>query len=208
MTSRKPDHLVALYSQIRLATENLVASLSPEDCQIQSMPDASPTKWHLAHTSWFFETFLLLPHSLAIRPLIQGSPICLIHTITRWAIASLVRSRGLMSRPTLDEVRGYRRLVDQAMFDLLLTLPDDLIPIVDLGLNHEQQHQELILTDIKHGFAQNPLRPRFAPTPPPPAQTASSRLELALFLKRVFIQSVSTGRDSHSITRHHDTMFI
>jgi ergothioneine biosynthesis protein EgtB len=161
MIARDAKSLLNRYQAVRRTTEGLARSLTPEDCQIQSMPDASPVKWHLAHTSWFFETFLLLPH-------LQG------YSVFDPAFGFLFNSyynaigdrvprarRGLMSRPTLDEVFAYRGAIDVTMSRLLESIDDALVPLIDLGLNHEQQHQELILTDIKHAFSQNPLRPAF-----------------------------------------------
>ena len=155
------EGLVARYLEIRRASEDLACSLSAEDCQIQSMPDASPVKWHLAHTTWFYETFLLLPHALVYSE---------IHPTFRYLFNSYYNAigdrvprarRGFMSRPALAEVLDYRHAVDTAMTRFLESVDDTLLPIIDLGLNHEQQHQELILTDIKHALAQNPLRPIF-----------------------------------------------
>jgi len=155
------DALVACYRAVRRTSEDLARSLSPEDCQIQSMPDASPIKWHLAHTTWFFETFLLLPHARDYTEL---------HPSFRFLFNSYYNAvgdrvprhrRGLMSRPTLDEVYGYRQAIDNAMSRLLESIDETLVPLIELGLNHEQQHQELILTDIKHALAQNPLKPAY-----------------------------------------------
>ena len=149
------------FKAVRRATEDLARPLSPEDCGVQSMPEASPTKWHLAHTSWFFETFLLdAPTSPGYRPF---------HPAFRTLFNSYYNAvgdrharpaRGLLSRPSLDEVHAYRRHVDEAM---LRALDRRDAALVVLGLHHEQQHQELILTDIKHAFWMNPLRPAYAP---------------------------------------------
>ena len=149
------------YRTIRAATETLAAPLSPEDCAIQSMPDASPVKWHLAHTSWFFETFVLEPHLPGYR----------VHDPTFRALFNSYYNaigdkhprpqRGLLSRPSLDDVRAYRRHVDHAMAGLFARHDNDaaLEELVELGLQHEQQHQELILTDVKHLLSLNPLQP-------------------------------------------------
>ncbi len=148
---------------VRETTGSLAEPLSPEDCQIQSMPDASPVKWHLAHTTWFFETFLLLPYLQGYEPFHPS--FCYLFNSYYNAIGRRhSRSeRGLVTRPRLDEVLAYRSAVDAAVARLLESL-DDAIPtsirsVIELGFNHEQQHQELILTDIKHALAQNPLHP-------------------------------------------------
>ncbi len=156
--------LVAEYLAVRAASEALAAPLSPEDCAIQSMPDASPVKWHLAHTSWFFETFLLeaaVPGYRAFDPHYR----VLFNSYYQSVGEQFARPRrGLLSRPGLDEVLAYRRHVDRHVEALLAKPPDleaRLSEVAVLGLHHEQQHQELILTDVKHGLAQNPLRPAY-----------------------------------------------
>ncbi len=158
------------FEAIRRETESLAANLTPEDQAIQSMPDASPTKWHLAHTSWFFETFILGPLDPGYR---EFDP----------AFAYLFNSyyeavgprhprpeRGLLSRPTVDVVGAYRDHVTTAMLRLIEGGDEavwrDVAPRLELGLHHEQQHQELILMDIKHVFSVNPLLPSYqAPRP-------------------------------------------
>src|SRR4029077_12925948 len=134
-----------------------------EDYVIQSMPDASPVKWHLAHTSWFFETFILIPHFPNYRPFHPDFGVLFNSYYNavgpRWPRPD----RGLLSRPTVAEVFAYRAHVDQGMAKLFEPDNKDLLDRVAgtlaLGLNHEQQHQELILTDFKHALACNPLRP-------------------------------------------------
>jgi ergothioneine biosynthesis protein EgtB len=153
------------YFAIRKTTERLAAPLAPEDCQVQSMPDASPAKWHLAHTSWFFETFLLVPN-LAGYKVFHPSFNYLFNSYYNAVGARLARTdRGLITRPTLEEVYAYRRAVDQAIGDYLEVVrqapPAQIAGVIELGVNHEQQHQELILTDIKHALAQNPMRPAY-----------------------------------------------
>jgi ergothioneine biosynthesis protein EgtB len=159
------DSLLARYRTVRRKSEELAGPLSPEDCQVQSMPDASPTKWHLAHTSWFFETFVLaprLPGFKAFDPAFNY----LFNSYYNAVGDRLARAcRGLITRPTLDQVFSYRAAVDRAMEEYLESVGEALLPefaaVIDLGLNHEQQHQELLLTDIKHVLAQNPLRPSY-----------------------------------------------
>ena len=135
----------------------------PEDYVIQPMPDASPAKWHLAHTTWFFEQFLLVPHHAGYR---------VFHPRFAYLFNSYYNTigerhcrpkRGLLSRPTVEEVYDYRRYVDAHMRLLLGNLDAprtaELRPVIEIGLNHEQQHQELMLTDLKYTFAVNPLYP-------------------------------------------------
>jgi len=157
------DQLATRFQVVRRMTERLARPLSPEDCQIQSMPDASPVKWHLAHTTWFFETFVLGPYSPGYKPFHPAFGF-LFNSYYNAVGDRLPRPRrGLMTRPTLDEVYSYRSAVDRAMEAYLGSAGEDLpaAATIELGLNHEQQHQELILTDIKHAFAQNPLRPAY-----------------------------------------------
>ena len=155
----KPSRHLERYGAVRAATESLAARLSPEDQMVQSMTEASPTKWHLAHTTWFFETFLLGPHQRGYRHFDPRFTF-LFNSYYKQLDGHPLRSiRGTFSRPGLDEVRAYRAHVDAAMQSLLETPTSELAGLMDLGLNHEQQHQELIVTDIKHAFWTNPLRP-------------------------------------------------
>lgn len=149
------------YERVRKDTERLLNGLSPEDCQIQSMPDASPTKWHLAHTTWFFETFILCKHSPDYAVVNEHYTV-LFNSYYNGIGEQFSRpKRGLLSRPTLKEVLEYRALIDTRMTKLITQLDDKnpLLGLIELGLNHEQQHQELMLTDIKHALSQNPLFP-------------------------------------------------
>ena len=145
---------------------------------VQSMPDASPAKWHLAHTSWFFEQFLLKPLLPELRPVPGGLrvPVQLLLPGRRSRCIS-GRNAGLLTRPTVKEVFAYREHVDEHMLKLLdLQGEDDgqLNPLVKLGLNHEQQHQELMLTDIKHLFSRNPLLPAYTTKPAPAIEVRTS----------------------------------
>ncbi len=157
--------LAGRYRQIRRTTERLCEPLSPEDCQAQSMADASPAKWHLAHTSWFFETFVL-EGRLENYPLFRPEFRVLFNSYYQTVGPQHARpQRGLLTRPALDEVLAYRRHVDHYVEELLEApqrAPTVSPAVVELGLQHEQQHQELILTDVKHLFAENPLRPAYA----------------------------------------------
>ena len=158
--------LAEKFSAVRRTTEQLCAPLSAEDQMIQSMPDASPPKWHQAHTTWFFETFILLPHAPDYRPL-DSSYAYLFNSYYKQLGGHPVRAnRGLLSRPSLQEVQAYRRYVDDHMLRLIESGTDGQVAArVELGLNHEQQHQELILTDIKHGLWMHPLRSTYLPNP-------------------------------------------
>lgn len=154
-----PHRLASAFTRVRSISEALAAPLEPEDTCIQSMPDVSPTKWHLAHTSWFFETFVLDgPGYVRFRP---GYDV-LFNSYYQTVGAMHPRpQRGLLSRPTLAEVLEYRHAIDERVLAKLPSLPEPARVLVELGLHHEQQHQELILTDIQHVLAQNPLAPAY-----------------------------------------------
>jgi ergothioneine biosynthesis protein EgtB len=160
------------YDQVRQRSLRLAEPLSPEDCGAQSMPDASPVKWHLAHTTWFFETFILERREAGFAPFHPAFRV-LFNSYYNGVGAKHPRpQRGLLSRPSLDEVRAYRLDVDRRMARLLATQDADagLAALVELGLQHEQQHQELMLTDVKHLLAQNPLHPAYLDEPLPPSK--------------------------------------
>ncbi len=157
------DGVLDFFDSVRKQTEQLTAPLAIEDYGVQSMPDVSPTKWHLAHTTWFFEAFVLRTFQEEFRPY---------HPKYEFLFNSYYNAvgkrvprpeRGLLSRPTVKEVFQYRNFVDEQVKQLLEEAPEEqwgpLFSLVVLGLNHEQQHQELLLTDIKHVFSCNPLRP-------------------------------------------------
>ncbi|MEO5829841.1 MAG: ergothioneine biosynthesis protein EgtB [Rhodanobacter sp.] len=149
------------FRRVRQRTLELCAHLNAEDMQLQSMPEASPGKWHLAHTSWFFEQFVL-DRDPACRPRDPAWHYLFNSYYQSVGPMHARPQRGLLSRPSLDEVRDYRRRVDAAVVDLLARQGDaELTSLVELGLHHEQQHQELLLTDIKHAFWCNPLRPAY-----------------------------------------------
>ena len=172
------EELLTLFLGVREQTDCLCEPLAVEDHQLQSMPDCSPPKWHLAHTTWFFETFVLREREKDFQP---HHP--LFHFLfnsyyeaegPRWPRAQ----RGQLSRPTVEEVRQYREAVNRRMAGLLETVStatfEEIRPILELGLHHEQQHQELLLTDLKHAFAQNPLRPVYRQGHPVHASAASA----------------------------------
>jgi ergothioneine biosynthesis protein EgtB len=155
----------ARFVEVRAATERLAAPLSPEDCSAQSMPLASPIRWHLAHTSWFFETFLLARAVPGYRPF--HPQFAYLFNSYYNAIGERVpqSERGRITRPDLEEVLAYRRHVDRGVAELLErpgpAAGPEIGSMFELGLNHEQQHQELMLTDLKHLLSLNPLRPAF-----------------------------------------------
>ena len=148
------------YLSIRNATQALAAPLSPEDCAIQSMPDASPVKWHLAHTSWFFETFVLEPHQPGYRPFDPAYRVLFNSYYHAVGDRHPRPQRGMLSRPGLEEILAYRRHVDDAIVALHAANAEPAA-LIELGLHHEQQHQELIVTDVKHLLSLNPLKPAY-----------------------------------------------
>ncbi|MDF0545274.1 ergothioneine biosynthesis protein EgtB [Sphingobium sp. H39-3-25] len=165
-TAYKQDDLEQHYRSVRALTEALAAPLSDADATVQSMPDASPAKWHLAHVTWFFETFVLRDHVPGYRPF-NDRYAYLFNSYYEAEGPRHTRShRGLLTRPSLDEIRAYRAHVDTAMIAALPALSGDVHELITLGLHHEQQHQELLLTDIQHLFAQNPMEPAMFPTRP------------------------------------------
>lgn len=149
------------FLDVRTHTERLAEPLSAEDQTVQSMPDASPTKWHLAHTTWFFETFVLKPHSRSYRPY-DASYEYLFNSYYEAVGPRHPRpQRGMITRPGVAEIMAYRRHVSDAMVELLSSGNNEVEPIVELGLHHEQQHQELLLMDAKHLLSLNPLKPAY-----------------------------------------------
>lgn len=149
------------YQAVRTLSEQLASPLSDEDQTIQSMPDASPTKWHLAHTSWFFETFVLSKYASNCA-CFDSAYQTLFNSYYNQIGEQYTRAqRGVISRPGVSQVMDYRRHVDERMLELIDTVDmyqdGEFEALVILGLNHEQQHQELLLTDIKHAFSLNPL---------------------------------------------------
>ena len=153
------------FHQIRKFTNSLCSTLEPEDCVVQSMPDVSPTKWHLAHTTWFFETFILKKFIPKYRAEIPEYAYLFNSYYNAAGDMHRRDLRGLISRPTVSEAQRYRALIDSHIDDLLSNadeqLLDDIEQLLVLGVHHEQQHQELLITDIKHVFGQNPLYPVF-----------------------------------------------
>jgi len=159
--------LVEEYRRVRAETERLAAPLSAEDQTVQSMPDASPAKWHRAHTTWFFETFLLLPHLADYVPFDPAYAYLFNSYYEAVGPRHPRPARGVISRPGVQEIAAYRAHVDAAMERLLLLGGPEIGSLALLGLNHEQQHQELLLTDIKHAFSCSALLPAYAPAAAP-----------------------------------------
>ncbi|MCA0909244.1 ergothioneine biosynthesis protein EgtB [Qipengyuania gaetbuli] len=155
--ARDPSALAARFAETRRLSEALVAPLSEADATLQSMEDASPAKWHLAHTTWFWETFLLRDHLDGYRLFDESWPFIFNSYYEAEGDRINRFSRGMLSRPTLAQVIEWRAIVDEAMEPLFSR--EELAPLIELGIAHEQQHQELLLTDIKHAFFQNPLWP-------------------------------------------------
>jgi ergothioneine biosynthesis protein EgtB len=160
------------YAEVRAHTEHLTAALTPEDQCVQSMPDASPVKWHRAHTTWFFEEFVLRPFLPGYRTFDPDFRYLFNSYYEAVGPRHPRPSRGLLTRPPAGRVGAYRAHVDAAMVRLLRAPPLEAAGLAELGLQHEQQHQELILTDVLHAFAQNPLSPAVLPDWRAPAGAA------------------------------------
>jgi ergothioneine biosynthesis protein EgtB len=167
-TSGKPDdidgrrrYFAGAFRTVRAETERRAAPLSAEDQIVQSMPDASPTKWHRAHVTWFFEQFVLVPNDSEYAIFDARFPFL----FNSYYVAAGPRharpQRGLITRPNGEDVTAYRAHVDAAMLKLIERASDDVLRLIEIGLHHEQQHQELLLTDILHAFAQNPTNPAY-----------------------------------------------
>jgi len=172
---------LARFRAVRNETERRASLLSPEDQVVQSMPDASPTKWHRAHVTWFFEQFLLKPHVKNYTPFDERFA----YLYNSYYVSAGPRAarpqRGLITRPSAAEVTAYRAHVDDAVAKLIETADNfgDLVPIVEIGINHEEQHQELLLTDILHAFSLNETHPAYDPDwqwPPGGAASADEAL--------------------------------
>jgi ergothioneine biosynthesis protein EgtB len=165
------------FRRVRAFTEKLCEPLETEDYVVQSMPDCSPTKWHLAHVSWFFETFILGPNVAGYRSLHPQYTYLFNSYYNAIGERHCRPKRGLISRPTVKETYRYRAYVDENMLNLLEKADDDLLnrigPLVVLGLHHEQQHQELLLMDAKHMLSCNPLKPAYDRAGPPAPPRAS-----------------------------------
>jgi ergothioneine biosynthesis protein EgtB len=166
--------LAEYYAAVRGHTQALAQPLSDEDCGAQSMPDASPVKWHLAHTTWFFETFILERFEAGFQPFHPAFRVLFNSYYNGIGDKHPRPQRGLLTRPSMAQVRAYRQDVDMRMARLLDNADGELAGLVTLGLQHEQQHQELIVTDVKHLLAQNPIQPAYAEGAPLPAEPAGT----------------------------------
>ena len=176
---RLAQNLVEAYLTVRNETERRAAPLTPEDQLIQSMPDASPAKWHRAHTTWFFEQFLLGEHCEGYQPFHPDYAFLFNSYYVSAGPRHARHQRGHLTRPGAEEITAYRRHVDAAVVKFFHEAGEDALkaiaPLVEVGLNHEQQHQELMLTDILHAFAQNPIPPAYDPAWTFPAATRGRR---------------------------------
>jgi len=164
-SSSPAKDLLARFHEVRNFSAKLAENLAPEDCVVQSIPDVSPTKWHLAHTTWFFETFILKKWKTGYRDAVPEYAYLFNSYYNAAGTMHRRDLRGLISRPTVDETKKYRASVNADIDELVSSADEKLFreiePILILGIHHEQQHQELLITDIKHVFAQNPLYPVF-----------------------------------------------
>ena len=166
-STRAPKAIGEKLFATRKLTLELAAPLSDADATIQPFPDASPAKWHLAHTTWFFETFVLRDHVLGYTPFDERYAFLFNSYYEAEGPRHARPRRGMLSRPSLDEVRAYRGHVDEALERALPRLSAEALELVELGVNHEQQHQELFLTDLLATFAENPLEPAYGDLPLP-----------------------------------------
>jgi ergothioneine biosynthesis protein EgtB len=171
--TRVQDSMLERFHRTRTLSRDLARGLNEADMTVQSMPDASPVKWHLGHTTWFFETFLLRDHVPDYRLFDAAWPF-LFNSYYEAEGARIARpDRGLLTRPTATDILAYRDHVDAAMIAVLPRLMERHGDLVELGIQHEQQHQELLLTDLKHLFSRNPLGPAYAVAQPAPAVPAT-----------------------------------
>src|SRR3981189_3647021 len=174
-SGNQAQDLVEAFLAVRNETERRAAPLTPEDQLSQSMPDASPAKWHRAHTTWFFEQFLLGEHCKGYKPFHSDYAYLFNSYYVSAGPRHARHQRGHLTRPGAEEITAYRRHVDAAIVKFFHEAGEDTLaaiaPLVEVGLNHEQQHQELMLTDILHAFAQNPIPPPYDPAWKFPAST-------------------------------------
>ena len=163
MIDIQPRQLADRFATVRAATEAFCEPLVTEDYVVQSMEDVSPTKWHLAHTTWFWETFVLSPHAPEYALYDEAYPFLFNSYYVQAGERHCRDQRGYLSRPTVEEVFAYRRHVTDAMTSFLADFDEasqpEIADVIEVGLHHEQQHQELMVTDLKHVFSVNPLRP-------------------------------------------------
>ena len=174
----KTPELLNYYQQVRQTSEDICQPLEIEDYVVQSMPDASPIKWHLGHTAWFFEAFILVPH-LPNYKIFHPKFDYIFNSYYEIGERVASSQRGTLSRPTVREVYRYREYVDDAIKTLIIQSSEnsEIEALIILGLNHEQQHQEFLLTNIKHIFANNPLRPVYNSDLPTSDETTLNPLQ-------------------------------
>ena len=200
---RSATELADRYQEVRAHTETLASVLRAEDQVVQSMPDASPTKWHRAHVTWFFETFLLKPFHPTYVELDEVYGFLFNSYYEAVGPRHTRAQRGLITRPTVDEVAEYRRHVDAAMLELLIEpVAQEVAELVVLGFHHEQQHQELLLMDIKHLFSLNPMGPAYYSDA---SQRKTRRLSDGSNSRAGSRASVTKAPNSASTTRAHTT---
>jgi len=188
---QSPEELIRYYQSVRSFTERMCEPMVNEDYVIQSMPDVSPTKWHLAHVTWFFETFVLGNNYPNYEPLNKQYNYLFNSYYNAVGEQFCRPRRGQISRPTVKEVYDYRHYVDEKMVDLITRMGrdgslDNLRSVIILGINHEQQHQELMATDIKHVLSMNPLRPTLYERPADPAPVGVPDLEWFRYAEGVY----------------------
>ena len=195
------EELIVYYQSVRSFSEKMCDPMVTEDYVIQSMPDVSPTKWHLAHTTWFFETFVLGNNYPNYEPLNKQYNYLFNSYYNAVGEQFCRPRRGQISRPTVAEVYEYRHYVDEKMIDLIGRLGNDggldsIMDTIVLGVNHEQQHQELMATDIKHVLSMNPLRPTLYERPADPKPVGVRRLEWLRYEESVYDIGWDTNRFS------------
>jgi ergothioneine biosynthesis protein EgtB len=197
------DNLSRRFQDIRGATEALAGALTEEDQCIQSMPDASPAKWHRAHTTWFFEQFVLLPHVPDYQVFDPAFGFLFNSYYEAVGPRHPRPSRGLLTRPSATQVTQYRHHVDTALQLAIRSLPPDVLAVVELGLHHEQQHLELLITDMLHAFAANPLFPAMIPDWREPLGTKPPTGSETMFDEPMFVErSAGLHRIGHEGAGH------
>ncbi|BDF94389.1 DinB family protein [Pseudoalteromonas sp. KAN5] len=205
--------LINRYHAIRQHSVTLIAKLSAEDCQLQAMADVSPSKWHLAHTTWFFETFLLTQQQTQYQVFDNAFKVLFNSYYNGIGEQYSRANRGALSRPTLAKVLDYRRYVDNAVSELLNhsnQISKAITDIIELGLNHEQQHQELMLMDIKYNFSINPLFPRYYDknnNPVAVSQSQVSELNFVPFAQQIIDIGADGGEFSYDNERPKHQVF-
>jgi len=196
----RAEKLGARFREVRKFSARLCETLEPEDYVVQSMPDVSPTKWHLAHTSWFFETFILKVWMPRYRTAIPQYAYLFNSYYNAAGDMHRRDLRGLISRPTVEETYRYRESIDDAVLELIETAGEELLeemePVLILGLHHEQQHQELLVTDIKNVFAQNPLYPVYRERDSTPERRSISPAQFVNFEESI----VEIGHDGRGFS--------